>query len=165
MAPAVVNSPKPQRRERRQVAIWRAAGKQLSHHMRGDRRQQDPVTIVSRRCEIPWQRGWPEDGKIIGRTRTQPGPGLMEAHIGDRRCDIGGCVLQSLYRVGIDALVEAGLFHRGAKHDTSITARDNVHLGSANDVLDQRPRMMQSRRRHHADHLSLHRASRYAEEV
>ncbi len=82
--------PKPQRRERRQIAIRRAATQQLSHHMRGDRRQQDPIAIVSGGSEISGQRGWSDDGQIIRTSRPQTRPNFVDAHLGDRRRHIRG---------------------------------------------------------------------------
>src|ERR1035441_7320105 len=108
--------------------------------MRGNGREQNSIAIVSGRREISWQRGWPEDGQVVGRTWTQSGPNFMDAHLADRGCDLGGGLVQSLDGAGIHALVEASLFHGSAKDDASIAARNDIHLARADNVLDQRPR-------------------------
>src|ERR1035441_10089029 len=122
--------------------------------MRGNGREQNSIAIMTGRREISWQRRWSEDGQVVGRTWTQSGPDFMDTHVTDRGCDLGGGLVQSLNGVGIHALVEASLFHGRAQDDASVAAWDDVHLGRADNVLDQRPRAMRSRWRHHADHLS-----------
>src|SRR6202044_2819177 len=65
--------------------------------------------------------------------------------------------MQSLNRVRIDALIEAGFFERRADHNSSITSRHQVNLGSANHVTHD---IVTSAG--HGQHLSLDRAGREA---
>src|SRR5664280_1081421 len=131
--------------------------------MRGNGREQNSIAIMTCRREISWQRRWSENRQVVGRTRTQSGPNFMDTHLADRGRHIGGGLVQPLNGVGIHALVEASLFHGRAQDDASIAARNDVHLWSADNVLNERPRAMRSWLWHHTDHLSFHRASGHAE--
>ena len=92
--------------------------------------------------EISWQRGRAEDGKAVGRARTQAGPGVVDAHLSDLGHDIRCGMLQALNGVRIYALVEAGVLDGCAQDNAAVAARDDVYLRRAHGVLDQRAGMM-----------------------
>ena len=113
--------------------------------------------------KVSRHRGCAKDGKAVGRAGTQASPRVVDTHVADVGHDRLGGSVQALYGVRIHALVEAGFLDRRAYNNAAVAARDDVHLGRANGVLNERPDLMACRGWHDAEHLPFHGTRRRTE--
>src|SRR3954470_10015563 len=102
--------------------------------MRRDWRQQDAITEVARGNVVAGSRGRAENRKSVGRSRSEPGPVFQNLRITELGHAFECCAVQALNRRRIGTLVESGLFDGCAHEDTTIAARDQVYLRSANHM-------------------------------
>jgi hypothetical protein len=110
----------------------------LRHHMRGDGREKNPIAEVARGYEIARSLRGAKNGEIVRGSGAQARPGLMDFGVRQLGEEGFGGMVQALNRIGMSTLVKARFFDGGSDEQASIAARNEINLGRADDVLDQR---------------------------
>ena len=82
--------------------------------------------------------GRAENGETVGSSGAQASPVFQDLGIGkfwhERDCGL----MQALHRCEVYPFVESGLFDGGADEEATVAARDEIGLGTADDMLEQR---------------------------
>src|SRR5256884_34233 len=128
-------------------ALWRArveqrlvrapTAEQLGDELRRQWRLQDPIAVVARRPDEPSQRPGAEEGKVVGRSRSQPNAQLFDLELARAGDELEGVAQQLIRAARCGGVVEAALLNRSAEHVAAVRARHQVALGEAHRARKQ----------------------------
>src|SRR3954462_11053551 len=93
---------------------------QLRNHLRRHGCKQDPIAEMSGPNEISRNAALADDTQIIGSSRSQAGPHLVDLCIGDCRHDALGMVTSVLDRFWTFSLLESAVLNCRADEDPPI---------------------------------------------
>ena len=117
--------------------LWFSAFDDRCHNFGRDGAQENAVAEMASGDVVAGCLGLTEDRESVGSSGAQAGPVFEDSSVAQFRDEREGCVMQTLDGGEVGALVESGFFDGGADEETSVTARDEIDLGGANDVLEQ----------------------------
>ena len=154
-AMAGVEAIEPERRDQR---IGAPVEDQSRDGLRGDRREQDAVAVVSRRIDQALDRAGAQDRGVVAAARAEADPGFGDRKLLDAGERAPGGIEQCELRAGGQMRVEAFLLHGRADEQPSVMARHQIDVRRPDDMAQQRPLGVHAQRQH----LALDRPDRRA---